>query len=290
DKIVEYPNVIYDRFRLRGVKQYNNVYEELEGIPFTNEFYGNSISKLEVYDKLKATGELNDVLIPYKRVDKIKDIFDFIDKYGAVIIKPEVGSFARGLHYISKIDKNKYFLSIRESEQEREMEYTEVELRKYFNELIDKNVFIVQQYIKSRTIDNHPFDVRVHMMKNGKNEWEFVSSYPRIALCHATIMTLKSGGYTRTSHRFLKRKYPQHQREHILQDIYRERNNITSSFSSLYEEDFNEIACDFALNEDANIHLIELNVNKPGITFFEFALARQAIPNAIYTAKQVKKK
>src|SRR5699024_918869 len=77
DTIVEYQNVIYDRFHVRGVKQYNNVYEELEGIPFTNKFYGNSINKLEVYDKLKATGELNDVLIPYKRVDKIKDIFDF---------------------------------------------------------------------------------------------------------------------------------------------------------------------------------------------------------------------
>lgn len=288
DKIVEYPNVIYDRFRLRGVKQYNNVYEELEGIPFTNEFYGNSISKLEVYDKLKATGELNNVLIPYKRVDKIKDIFDFIDKYGTVIIKPEVGSFARGLHYISKLDKNKYFLSIREANQEREIEYTEVELRKYLNELMDKNIFIVQQYIKSRTIDNHPFDIRVHMMKNGKNEWEFVSSYPRIGLYHATIMTLKIGGYTSKIHGFLKRNYPQHQHEHILQDIYRKANNITSTFSSLYEEDFNEIAFDFALNEDANIHLIELNVNKPGITFFEFDLARQAIPNAIYTAKQVK--
>src|SRR5699024_1198100 len=149
---------------------------------------------------------------------------------------------------------------------------------------------IVQQYIKSRTIDNHPFDIRIHMMKNGKNEWEFGSSYPRIGLYHATIMTLKIVGYTSKIHGVIKSNYPQHQHEHILQDIYRKANNITSTFSSLYEEDFNEIAFDFALNEDANIHLIELNVNKPGITFFEFDLARQAIPNAIYTAKQVKKK
>src|SRR5699024_3843380 len=209
----------------------------------------------------------------YKRVEKIKDIYDYIDKYGDVIIKPEVGSFARGLHYISKLDKNQYFLSIREAEQEREMEYTEVELRKYFNELMDKSVFIVQQYIKSRTIDNHPFDIRVHMMKNGKNEWEFVSIYPRIGLYYATIMALNIGGYTSKIHGSLKRNYPQHHHEHILQDIYTKAKNITSTFSSLYDEDFNEIAFDFALNEDANIHLIELNVNKPGITFFEFDLA-----------------
>lgn len=287
NKIVEYPDVIYDRFRLRGVKRFKNVYEELEGIPFTNKFYGNSISKLEVYDKLKTTGELNDVLIPYKRIGKTKDIFDFIDKYGAVIIKPEVGSFARGLHYISKIDKNKYFLAIRESNIEKEIEYTEVELRKYFSNLMEKSVFIVQQYIKSRTIDGHPCDIRIHMMKNGKNEWEFVSIYPRIGLYHATIMTLRIGGYTSKIHGFLKRNYPHHNNEHILQNIQAKANNITSTFSSLYEEDFNEIAFDFALNEDAKVHLIELNVNKPGITFFEFDLARQAIPHAIYMAKQI---
>src|SRR5699024_5778773 len=173
-------------------------------------------------------------------------------------------------------------------EQEREMEYTEVELRKYFNELIDKNVFIVQQYIKSRTIDNHPFDIRINMMKNGKNEWEFVSSYQRIGLYHATIMTLKIGGYTNKIHRFLKRKYKKQIRKQIRKDIKKKENNITITFSALYEEDFNENAFDFSLNEDANIHLIELNVNKPRITFFEYDLARQAIPNAIYTAKQVK--
>src|SRR5699024_4257230 len=127
-----------------------------------------------------------------------------------------------------------------------------------------------------------------HMMKNGKNEWEFVSIYPRIGLYYATIMALNIGGYTSKIHGFLKRNYPQHHHEHILQDIYTKAKNITSTFSSLYDEDFNEIAFDFALNEDANIHLIELNVNKPGITFFEFDLARQAIPNAIYVAEHSK--
>src|SRR5699024_11383461 len=92
---------IYDRFRLRGINQFNNVYEELEGIPFTNEFYGNSISKLEVYDKLKSTGKLNDVIIPYKKVEKVRDIFDYIDEFAAVIVKLEVGSFTKYVHYKS---------------------------------------------------------------------------------------------------------------------------------------------------------------------------------------------
>src|SRR5690625_3294488 len=139
EKIIEYPDVIYDRFRLRGINQFNNVYEDLEGIPFTNEFYGNSISKLEVYDKLKSTGKLNDVIIPYKKVEKVRDIFDYIDEFAAVIVKPEVGSFARGVHYISKTNDNHFFVA----EREKEQKYTEIELRKYFNELMEKSTFIV---------------------------------------------------------------------------------------------------------------------------------------------------
>src|SRR5699024_1072932 len=79
-KIVDYPDAIYDRLRLRGIKGYNVIYEELEGIPFTNEFCGNSISKLEVYDKLQATGKLDDVLIPYQKVDRVRDIFRSIQE------------------------------------------------------------------------------------------------------------------------------------------------------------------------------------------------------------------
>jgi len=282
EKIIEYPDVIYDRFRLRGINQFNNVYEELEGIPFTNEFYGNSISKLEVYDKLKSTGKLNDVIIPYKKVEKVRDIFDYIDEFAAVIVKPEVGSFARGVHYISKTNDNHFFVA----EREKEQKYTEIELRKYFNELMEKSTFIVQQYIKSRTIDGHPFDIRVHMMKNEENEWEFVHKYPRIGLHYASIMSTDAGGYIGNLSGFLQRNYPNHSIKKVEKDIEQATLKIARMFGNFYEEHFNEIAFDIAIDEHANVQLIELNVNKPGIIYFEFDLARQAIPNAIFLAKQ----
>src|SRR5699024_4990782 len=84
---------------------------------------------------LKSTGKLNDVIIPYKKVEKVRDIFDYIDEFAAVIVKPEVGSFARGVHYISKTNDNHFFVA----EREKEQKYTEIELRKYFNELMEIN-------------------------------------------------------------------------------------------------------------------------------------------------------
>lgn len=284
-KIVEYPDVIYDRFRLKGVGRYNDIYEELDGIPFTNEFYGNSISKLEVYDKLRETGKLDDVLIPYKQVQKNKDIFDFIDKFDAVILKPAVGSFARGVHYISK-ENNHYFVA----EKDKEETHTEISLRNYLNELMKEGIWIVQQYINSRTIDGNPFDIRVHMMKDGCGEWAFVNTYPRIGIHYATISATTLGGYISEINGFLKRNFPKLNVDNIKKEINSISKQITNIFASFYDNiAFNEIAFDFAIDRSGSLYFIELNVNKPGI-ISEFDIARKAIPNAIYLAESRKNK
>ena len=281
-KIVPYPDVIYDRLRLRGIGYYNEIYGEFEGIPITNEFYGNSISKLEVYDKLQETGELNEVIIPYQKVTRTKDILDFIERYEAVIVKPEVGSFARGVHLIEKQESGQYLVA----EKDNKRVYSELALAKFLRKLLEEGTFLVQKYIETRTKEGNPFDIRVHMMKNGKNEWGFVTIYPRIGLNYATIMSMNSGGYTGKILGFLKRNYPNELIEKIEKDIKAAALKVTNIFSSLYEENFNEIAFDFALDKNAIPYLIEVNINKPGITVFEFDLARYAIPNAIHIAKQ----
>ncbi len=284
-KIIEYPNVIYDRFRLKGITGFNDVYEELEGIPFTNEFFGNPISKLEVYNKLKSTGKLNDIIIPYKKIEKIRDIFQYIDKYGEVIIKPEIGSFARGVHYIAKQEDNNYFIA----EKSIEMEYNEIALRRYLNELLDSNTFIVQRYINTRTIDGNPFDIRVHMMKDGKNEWSYVNIFPRIGVNHVASTGFFDGSYRGEFTGFIKRNFKQLEPEQVKKNIKLLTSKVTNIFTELFTNSFNEIAFDIAIDQRNNcLYLIELNVNKPGIMNYEFDIARIAIPNAIYLAAKNK--
>ena len=285
-KIVEYPDVIYDRFRLKGVGRFNDVYEELDGIPFTNEFYGNSINKLEVYDKLKKTNELDDLLIPYKKIEKNKDIFDFIDKFGAVIVKPAVGSFARGVHLIVK-EKENYFVA----EKDREETYTEITLRKYLNELLKNGTWIVQQYINSRTIDDHPFDIRVHMMKDGDNEWGFVNIFVRVGVNKVASSGFIEGSYRADFKGFIKRNFSKFNPQLILNNIKDKTLKTAKIFSKIYNHNFNEMAFDVALDRTSSkISFFEININKPGIHGYEFDIARKAIPNAIYLAKSHKNK
>ncbi|HLT55708.1 MAG TPA: YheC/YheD family protein, partial [Bacillota bacterium] len=281
-KIVEYPDVIYDRLRLRGIKGYNIVYQELEGIPFTNEFFGNSISKLEVYDKLADTGAFNDVLIPYQKVDRTRDIFNYIDKFGQVILKPEVGSFAQGVHFISKEKNDQYFVAIGDKEEY----YNEFSLSNYLRELIKKGTFIVQKYIETRSIDGQPFDIRVHMMKDGNGEWSFVKIYPRIGVYYATIVITRKGGYVGNINGFLERNYGKENVYKLRKQIETLSTELVTHFESIYDKNINEIALDLAIDKKLNPKLIEINVNKPGIVYYEFDVAKHAIEYAKYLAER----
>src|SRR5699024_9079766 len=149
-----------------------------------------------------------------------------------------------------------------------------------------KSTFIVQQYIKSRTIDGHPFDIRVHMMKNEENEWEFVHKYPRIGLHYASIMSTDAGGYIGNLSGFLQRNYLNHYQKNVEHDVEQVKLMIVRMFGNFYDEHFNEIAFRIVIDEHPNVQLIALNVNKPGILYFDFDLARQAIHTAIVLAKQ----
>src|SRR5699024_6582797 len=110
--------------------------------------------------------------------------------------------------------------------------------------------------------------------------------YPRIGLHYASIMSTDAGGYIGNLSGFLQRNYPNHSIKKEEKDIEQATLKIAQMFGNCYEEHFNEITFDIAIDEHANVQLIDLNVNKPGIINFEFDLARQAIPNAIFLAKQ----
>src|SRR5690625_2728756 len=53
-KIVEYPDVIIDRLKMRGSNDAQLIYEELEDISFTNMWPVHSNKRSELYQNLKA--------------------------------------------------------------------------------------------------------------------------------------------------------------------------------------------------------------------------------------------
>ncbi|SDC38424.1 YheC/D like ATP-grasp [Pelagirhabdus alkalitolerans] len=280
-KIVEYPEVIYDRLRLKNHSMFNIVYDELEGIPITNQFKGGSLSKLEVYNKLSQDEDVSHYVIPFKRVERVKDIENFIDKFNEIIIKPEVGSFAMGVHYVYKKSIDEYVII--EKDKKRTVNY--ITFTNYFRKSLKKDTFIVQQYISTRTVDDRPFDLRVHMLKNGHNKWECAIKYVRIGFNYATISAANRGGQISTLEGFAFRNISNMTLKELDEKIEFMTQAIALSFEESREHAINEIAFDIAIDENLKLHLIEINVNKPGIVFQHFQVAKLTIDYCKFLAQ-----
>ncbi|NMA75063.1 MAG: hypothetical protein GX963_13125, partial [Bacteroidales bacterium] len=286
-KIVEYPDVIYDRLRARGINQYNMIYEEFEEIPMTNEFRGNSISKLEVYDKLSTVDELKPYLIPYRQVTRVKDISHFIDQYTSIIVKPEVGSFAPCVHFVEKKAFDQYFVV--EGANEKTM--TEFEMLNYFRNLIKKGSLIVQKYIETRTKEGNPFDIRAHMLKDRNHLWRSANIYPRVGINYAAISSTSNGGYIGSLDGFIRANFDESLVRNLVNKVEQLSLMIAEKFETLYpNHPISELALDLAINTEGNIYLIEINVNKPGVIYYQFEVAKLVIPYCISLAEQAREK
>ena len=66
-------------------------------------------------------------------------------------------------------------------------------------------------------------------------------------------------------------------------------NYLCKKIEKLYPDfRISDLGVDLAIDRDMNLHLIEINVNKPGVLNHEFTVAQLAIPYCISLAKESK--
>ncbi|UTR11776.1 YheC/YheD family protein [Evansella sp. LMS18] len=274
EKIVNYPDGIYDRLRGKGLAYLDNLYMEFSEIPITNELYGDSESKLKIYEFIEAQNIFDKILIPFKSVTDPSDIHELIDKYNKIVLKPEIGSFAIGVQIIEKVKGGGYDIV----EDGRLKKYTPKELNKMISERVAKGPLISQKFIKTETIEGYPFDIRVHLMKNINHEWVIVMKQPRIGFNPYVITVAKNGGYLGKYNGFLERNFGTKITKKIEKQINYFTIKLVNSLEKMYQENINEVALDIAVNRKGDIFLIEANMNRPGINYYEFEVAETVIP------------
>src|SRR5699024_989828 len=88
-KVAKYPGAIIDRLKARGQEEAKIIYEDLNDVPFTNNWTMYSIRRSEIHKILQASEFLIDVLADIQKVLKPRNVFQFIEKYQRVLLKPE---------------------------------------------------------------------------------------------------------------------------------------------------------------------------------------------------------
>ncbi|WP_100010145.1 YheC/YheD family protein [Lentibacillus sediminis] len=271
-KVVEYPDVIFDRLKLRGHKNAEWIYEELEEVHFINQWPGIQHSRSEIYNKIQENTRLASIFSPFQKVNRTRDIFRYIEKYGDVLLKPEMRSATAGVQYVEPLPNGKYNLSRANSVQT----YNELPLLNKFREQIKSSKLLVQKDPRGLDKDGKPFTIHTYLMLNEQG-WKFVSLYAESQDFKDT-KTLDQEELAQ----FLNTNYEDKNAEYLGSDIQEVSIQIAKLLRDVYGDTFREVSISFGVNEFKQLRLIDVDPSGPATVYDHTVYANSIIEQVEY--------
>jgi len=191
------PDVIYNRIHSRTLelkKEYKQFREKIDRllIPFFNDRF---LSKWEVYEQL--IDEVN--LCPYIPDTKIfskEYLYDFIQKYNTIFLKPIHGSQGRNIIKLTKEQGNQYSLqtSLKMFPSDLGKKFSLEDIYQQIKPLLQNRIYVIQQGIPLVSHVSSAIDFRILCHKNAHHQWTVTSTVARIAAKQEFVSNLARGG------------------------------------------------------------------------------------------------
>ncbi len=272
----QFPDVIYNSSSPMTEKQEEIVEELKEIIPFTSHSIGD---KIDVYQNIKDAKIFEHYLIPSIEIMKSQDVFEFLNKYQKIVLKPLNGHKGQNILFAWR---NKENFIVQQDKTTVEMSKTKFEV---FAKKLTKVSYLAQAFIESTTRTGLATHFRLHVQKNGIGKWALTTLYPGIA-SEGLVANLSNGGYTTMLECFLKQEFDD---EYYNIKRYMEQFSINfcEHFDSLYDNSLDELGIDIGLDSNHRIWIYEVNwrPGTPPIFSLELDVAKQMIRYARYLAE-----
>lgn len=268
--ISRYPDVI-DNAKSRP--KYREVFKELESkVPFTTHRIGN---KDVIADRLIKNKTFAPMVIPHELLQTTEQVFDFLEQYEKVIIKPTNQRNGRGIHFIMKYEGEYIY----HDGVEGYMMNQEI-LQEKINSLIKPNTMI-QPFIHSMTKEGQPFDIRIHVRRNGEGQWEVLKIYPRLGELGSACSTTKPVVSEEYSlEQLLSENFEEDQAMNILAEIKAFASLFPEKLQANYTKPLDALGIDLGIDPNGKLWIFEVNTT-PEAEGFE----KQAHHLAVFYAK-----
>lgn len=277
-KIVEFPNVIFDRLKLKDTKNAQMIYEELEDIPFTNEWPGQIKKRSDLYDLLQSSGELTDSLPSYQTVTKTREIARFIEKHGRILFKLDITAFSSNGYSIEQATNGDYLVS----RGTAETAYREFAFMNFLKRQLKDGEFLIQKCVSTTTADEQPFEIHAHLMKDRENNW----SLPSLYASSIKQTEGKPNEYFRENlDVFLGTHYGAVDAVSIEEQVKRMSLETVIVIEKLVEYPMGEVALTWGLDRNNQLKLIDVNPNGSEIIYDATETANGVVSYAIYLAE-----
>jgi glutathione synthase/RimK-type ligase-like ATP-grasp enzyme len=188
-------------------------------------------------------------------------IFDFLERYESVYLKPITSSLGMGVYKLSVYGSKEYTVEhhLSHSEKIKETIKNKAELTKVIKEIIMRQPYLVQQTVKLIHYQNKPVDFRIHLFKNMYGEWDIIVINARVGPVGGIITGRNWGGCRFPAGEVLSDLFTPDQAERILDKMKDAVIKIAQAIDELHEKPFGELGFDIAVDEKKEIWMIEVN-------------------------------
>lgn len=191
------PDVIYNRIHSRKLeyspsfKRFRSQLEQL-GIPLFNDRF---LSKWDVYQLVSNDDQLISRL-PETKIFSKENLYDFVQTYETVFLKPVHGSQGRNIIKITRESAELFSLksSLSHWEKNPEKLFQLSELYPFVQPLLRGRIYVIQQGIPFLTYETRAVDFRVLCHKNSNHHWGITSIIARIGGNEEFVSNLARGG------------------------------------------------------------------------------------------------
>jgi len=249
EKISEYPEVIIDRLNMRGHENPQYIYEELDEIPFTNEYPIYTGTRFSLYESIQNKQEIANYFTPYQAVDRLYRVIQFIENYDEVRLVPNKFSSKYSIAVIESLGDKSY----RIIKDGKVKEHSMLTLRHAIQDMIEKNSYIVQEFARPEFSYGAKAEIHVHLMKHAENNWSIIST-------NGEVKTLKDDTVTTNSvniNEVLERLFSSEQITNIKEKINEMTTKTASALEFSNSTPISELALFVIINKELEVRVLD---------------------------------
>ncbi len=221
--------------------------------------------KMKRYTFLKNCDQLKDAL-PLTEYLSSKKLWELLDRFNSVILKPIYGSRGRGVIKISIHSENQHVIHI---DDRKLLIKGRLRIIQFLKKRFNFSQYLVQQYIPLATIHNKPFDLRVMVQRLKGGSWNVTGKLAKLAGDNFIITNVaRSGGVILSMESALIQSKIVKNTFHLIDtEVDKLAVNTVSKLTEMYP--YQVIwGLDIGIDSTGKAWLIEANA-KPNITMFK---------------------
>ncbi|MGG1616759.1 YheC/YheD family protein [Paenibacillus sp. NRS-1782] len=178
-----------------------------------------------------------------------------LEKYGMVYVKPERGTFGKGVMRVEQEEGQRFAYQ----HEEKRVEFKNVEaLYASLSKKTGKKSYLIQKGIHLLRHQKRYFDIRVMVQRNAKGPWESTGIIGRLGHPRKIVTNYHSGGTPMALEELLKSHLSQRKQAELIKKLNALGITIAVQLQKTYPN-FRQIGVDIGLDRSFTPWIIEVN-------------------------------